>query len=66
MANRSLKTPISFRLSGDAVQLLKEMAALNGLSQAGILELAIREKATREGAKLPAIGAAKQQKEVAA
>lgn len=51
MANRSLKKPLGLRLSEDAIALLREMAARNGLSQAGIMELAIREKASREGVK---------------
>lgn len=54
MANRSTKKPLGLRLSADAVALLREMAQRNGLSQAGIMELAIREKATREGVKVKA------------
>ncbi len=51
MANKPLKKPLGLRLSQDAIQLLREMAQRNGLSQAGIMELAIREKAAREGIK---------------
>jgi len=54
MANRSLKKSLGLRLSEDAIALLREMAKRNGLSQAGIMELAIREKATREGVKISA------------
>ncbi len=49
MGNRSLKKSIGLRLSGEALRLLKLMAGKSGLSQAGVIELAIREKATREG-----------------
>ncbi len=55
MANRSLKKALGLRLSEDAVALLREMARRNGLSQAGIMELAIREKASRDGVKAPGI-----------
>ncbi len=49
MVNRSIKKALGLRLSEDAIALLREMAQRNGLSQAGIMELAIREKAAREG-----------------
>ena len=49
MANRSVKKPVGMRLSEDAVSLLKTMADKTGISQTGIVELAIREKAKREG-----------------
>lgn len=50
MANRSLKTPIGLRLTEDALTLLKAMSQRTGLSQAGVIELAVREKAARDGA----------------
>lgn len=50
MANRSLKTPLGLRLSGDAITLLRAMSQRTGLSQAGVVELAVREKAGRDGA----------------
>jgi len=33
----------SFRLSDEAQKLLKEMAETNGISQAAVIEIAIRE-----------------------
>ena len=35
--------PTSFRLSEEAVRLIKQMADQTGLSQAAIIELAVRE-----------------------
>ncbi len=52
MANRSTKKAVGMRFTQDAVELLKGLAQKNGLSQAGVVELAIREKAAREGVKL--------------
>jgi|GEM_PF-7055896 len=52
MANRSLKKAVGFRLTQDAVKLLKAMSDRTGLSQAGVMELAIREKAQRDGVKV--------------
>jgi hypothetical protein len=51
MSNRSTKKSLGVRLTEDALKLLREMASNTGLSQAGILELAIREKAARDGVK---------------
>ena len=39
----------SIRLTPEAKQLLAELATTLGVSQAAVLELAIREKARREG-----------------
>ena len=52
MANRSTKKAVGIRITQDAVTLLKGLAEKNGLSQVGVIELAIREKAAREGVKL--------------
>jgi hypothetical protein len=49
MANRSLKKSIGLRLTDEALRLLRVLAGKTGLSQAGIVELAIREKAQRDG-----------------
>ena len=45
------KQPTSVRLSDDAKRLLERIAARLGVSQAAVIELAIREKAKREGVK---------------
>ncbi len=49
MVNRSTKKSVGIRLTDEAVRLLRDMAADKGLSQAGIIELAVREKAERDG-----------------
>ena len=41
----------SLRLSPEAKRLLQRMAEKLGLSMTGVIELAIREKARREGVK---------------
>ena len=51
MMNRSLKKSVGMRLSTEGIRLLRLMASKTGLSQAGVVELAIREKAAREGIK---------------
>lgn len=43
--------PTSVRLSDDAKRLIKLMSDKLGISQTAIIELAIREKARREGVK---------------
>lgn len=43
--------PTSVRLSDDAKRLIKLLSAKLGISQTAIIELAIREKARREGLK---------------
>lgn len=43
--------PTSHRLSDEARRLLALLAEKLGISQTGILELAIRDKAKREGVK---------------
>ena len=45
------KQATSIRLTPEAKRLLQLLAEKLGLSQTGILELAIREKAKREGIK---------------
>ncbi len=50
--NRSLKKPLGLRLTEDAITFLRVLSNRTGLSQAGIVELAIREKATRDGVSL--------------
>ncbi|MEO1767665.1 ribbon-helix-helix protein, CopG family [Thiobacter aerophilum] len=46
-----MKQPTSFRLSEDALKLLKLLADTKGVSQASIIEMAIREMAKKEGLK---------------
>lgn len=43
--------PTSVRLSDDAKRLIAELSRKLGISQTAIIELAIREKAKREGLK---------------
>jgi hypothetical protein len=47
MAN---KEPISFRLTPEAIRLIKEMAKRLGVSQAAVVELAVRKLAEQEKA----------------
>lgn len=47
----AMKIHISFRLTEDAIRLLKLLAEKKGVSQASIIELAIREMAKKEGMK---------------
>jgi hypothetical protein len=44
-----MKRAIGLRLSPEGIRLLRVLAGNSGLSQAGIVELAIREKAQRDG-----------------
>jgi len=44
-----MKTPTSYRLSQEALRLLRLLARAKGLSMASVLEVAIRELAKREG-----------------
>jgi len=44
-----MKEPTSFRLSNEALRLLKVLADAKGVSQAAIIELAVRELAKKEG-----------------
>lgn len=48
--NMEKKHATSIRLSSDAKRLLVLLAQRLGISQTAVLELAIREKARREGA----------------
>ena len=43
------KRPTSFKLSPEGLQLLKQLSARMGLSQAGVVELAVRKLAETEG-----------------
>jgi hypothetical protein len=43
------KHPVSFRLTADARRLLRLLAVRFGVGRTAIIELAIREKAMREG-----------------
>ena len=45
-----MKVHVSYRLSEEALRLLKALADAKGLSMASVLEVAIRELAKREGA----------------
>lgn len=45
------KNPTSIRLSDEGKRLMALLAEKLGISQAAVLELAIREKAKREGVK---------------
>ncbi len=45
------KEPVGLNLSAEARRLLLDMARKSGLSQTGIAELAIREKAEKDGVK---------------
>jgi len=49
--NGMKKNPTSIRLSDEGKRLLALMAEKLAVSQAAVLELAIREKAKREGVK---------------
>jgi hypothetical protein len=44
-----MKTSTSYRLSSEALRLLRLLAQAKGLSMASVLEVAIRELAKREG-----------------
>jgi predicted transcriptional regulator len=44
-----MKTSTSYRLSHEALRLLRLLAQAKGLSMASVLEVAIRELAKREG-----------------
>lgn len=47
----SMKQPTSFRLSEQALRLLKLLADAKGVSQAAVIEMAIREMAQKDGVK---------------
>lgn len=46
-----MKIATSYRLSEEAIRLLKLVAEVKGLSQASVLEIAIRELAKKESIK---------------
>ncbi|WP_172600141.1 ribbon-helix-helix protein, CopG family [Sulfuricystis multivorans] len=46
-----MKQATSFRLSAEALRLLKLLADAKGISQASVIEMAIREMAKKEGLK---------------
>jgi hypothetical protein len=43
------KARLGFSLSSEAQRLLRELKKKTGLSQTGVVEVAIREKAAKEG-----------------
>jgi hypothetical protein len=45
------KKPVGLNLSAEARRLMAELAEKNGVSQTGVVEIAIREKAERDGVK---------------
>jgi predicted DNA-binding protein len=47
----AMKQPTSFRLSEEALRLLKLLADAKGVSQASIIEMAVREMARKDGLK---------------
>lgn len=52
MANEQMtveKARLGFSLSAEAQRLLKELKRKTGLTQTGVVETAIREKAQKEG-----------------
>lgn len=49
--NNGMKIHLSFRLSEDAVRLLRLLAETKGVSQASALEIAIRDMAKKESVK---------------
>lgn len=49
--NNNMKIHISFRLSEEAIRLIKLLAEKKGVSQASIIEMALREMAKKEGIK---------------
>ena len=49
--NKRMKNSTSFRLSEEAIRLIKLLAEEKGVSQAAIIEMALREMAKREGVK---------------
>ena len=51
IADMRTKHPTSFRLSEEALRLLDELAKKLGISQAAVLEIAIRAAAKKEGVK---------------
>jgi hypothetical protein len=52
------KRPTSIRLSEEARGALEALAAYHGVSQAAVMEMALREKARRDLADVPAQPAA--------
>ena len=56
------KRPTSVRLTEEAKRLLAALAKKLGVSQAAVLEIAVREKARREGVKSPTLA---QQRRIA-
>jgi predicted transcriptional regulator len=47
-----MKQPTSFRVSEEALRLLRLLAELKGVSQAAIIEMAIRDMARKENLEL--------------
>ena len=46
--NNNMKIHISFRITEEAIRLLKLLSEKKGVSQASIIEIAIREAAKKE------------------
>ncbi len=44
-----MKLPVSFRLSQEAIRLLRLLAEKKGISQASVVEMLLREAAIRAG-----------------
>lgn len=45
MPNQSKKTSVGFRLTPEAVSLIRQLASDNGISQAAVIEMAVRKLA---------------------
>lgn len=46
-----MRKSVAFRFTGEAIRLLKALAAVLGISQAATLEIAIRDLAKKKGLK---------------
>jgi hypothetical protein len=44
-----MKKSTSFRLTNEAMRLIKEIAIKNGISQTAVLEIAVRNLSKKEG-----------------
>lgn len=53
MTDRIRKPQASFRLTKGAMDVIKLMSSRKGVSQAAVVEMAVREKAEREGFQIP-------------
>ena len=48
----NLKTPISMRLSAEALELMEALGKKQGVNRTAIVEIAVRQMAEREGVKV--------------